>query len=199
MELIVTAEDVARRLGYPTPLGDPVRQRIEVAVEDAQDTLVGHLGRPLLPAQYTESGVHAGADGWVLSHGPLITVISAVLDTGTTSGPFGTPTYTVTYTAGIDARADPQTAPLRLWVRATACHHPLLADAPARQRRVASASVEGQSVTYDTAAEPPVVLAPPDLATTDRWRLRGRRVYQAPTRPNPPGLTIPGSYGPGGL
>ncbi|MBO1413226.1 hypothetical protein [Streptomyces sp. FH025] len=199
MELIVTAEEIARRLGITVPLGEDNRLRIETAIEDAQDALIGHLGRPLLPAQYTESGVRAGADGWVLHHAPVIAVTSAVLDTGTSAGPFGTPTYTVTYTAGIDARADPQTAPLRLWVRATACHHPLLADAPARRRRVASASVEGQSVTYDTAAEPPLVLAPPDLATTDRWRLRGRRVYQAPTRPNPPGLTIPGHFGSGGL
>ncbi|WP_371517677.1 hypothetical protein [Kitasatospora sp. NBC_01300] len=199
MELIVTAEEIARRLGITVPLSEGTRQRIETAIEDAQDTLVAHLGRPLLPVQYTESGVHAGTDGWVLHHAPLIAVISAVLDTGTPSGPFGSPTYTITYTAGIDARADPQTAPLRLWVRATACHHPLLADAPVRQRRVSSASVEGQSVTYDTAAEPPVLLAPPDLDTIDRWRLRGRRIYQAPIRPNPPGLTIRGGYGTGRL
>lgn len=193
MELIVEVEEVARRLGMPLPLTDDARQRIETAVEDAQDALVAHLGRPLLPLQYTESGVVAGSDGWLLSHRPVITVTSAVPDISSLSTPtFGLPTYTVTYTAGIDARTDPETAPLRLWVRATACHHPMLADAPARQRRVASASVEGQSVTYDTAAEPPLLLAPPDLATTDRWRLRGRRTYQAPVRPNPPGLTIPG-------
>ncbi|ROR42955.1 hypothetical protein [Kitasatospora cineracea] len=193
MELIVTAEEVARRLGLPVPLADEVRQRVETAVEDAQETLVAHLGRPLLPVQYTESGIRASTSGWILSHAPVITVISAVPDATSLPTPsFGTPTYTVTYIAGIDASTDPETAPLRLWVRATACHHPLLADAPLRQRRIASASVEGQSVTYDTAAEPPVLLAPPDLATTDRWRLRGRRVYQDPVRPNPPGLTVPG-------
>ncbi|MGX4733174.1 hypothetical protein [Kitasatospora griseola] len=193
MELIIAVEEIARRLGLPTPLPDDTRQHIETAVEDAQETLVAHLGRPLLPVQYTESGVLAGAHGWVLGHGPVIAVISAVLDAGPSPvTSFGQPTYTVTYTAGIDARTDPETAPLRLWVRATACHHPLLADVPARKRRIASASVEGQSVTYDTASEPPVLLAPPDLATTDRWRLRGRRVHQAPVRPNPPGLTIPG-------
>ncbi|MGW4694875.1 hypothetical protein ACWEO1_21155 [Kitasatospora cineracea] len=193
VELIVTAEEVARRLGLPVPLTDEVRQRIETAVEDAQDTLVAHLGRPLLPVQYTESGVRADTGGWILSHAPVVAVISAVPDTNSSPIPSpGLPTYTVTYIAGIDARTDPETAPLRLWVRATACHHPLLADAPVRQRRIASASVEGQSVTYDTAAEPPVLLAPPDLATTDRWRLRGRRAYQDPVRPNPPGLTIPG-------
>lgn len=103
------------------------------------------------------------------------------------------------YLAGIDARSAPETALLRLWLRATACHHPLLADAPVRQRRISSASVEGQSVTYDTAAEPPVLLAPPDIASTDRWRIRGRRVYQAPVRPTPSGLTIRGIPGTGGL
>ncbi|MFC8717953.1 hypothetical protein [Kitasatospora sp. NPDC057198] len=193
VELIVTAEEVARRLGLPVPLTDDARQRIETAIEDAQDTLVAHLGRPLLPVQYTESGVRADTSGWILSHAPVITVISATPDLETSpTASFGPPTYTVIYIAGIDARTDPETAPLRLWVRATACHHPLLADAPVRQRRIASASVEGQSITYDTAAEPPVLLVAPDLATTDRWRLRGRRVYQAPVRPNPPGLTIPG-------
>ncbi|MFJ8043796.1 hypothetical protein ACIRBX_25170 [Kitasatospora sp. NPDC096147] len=196
MELIVTAESVAMRLGYPMPLPDEVRKRIEAAIEDAQDALTGHLGRPLLPVQYTESGVHAGPDGWVLRHAPVITVVSATADT-TTPGSGGSPTYTVTYVAGIDARSDPQTAPLRLWLRATACLHPLLADAPGRDRRVSSASVDGQSVTYETSTEPPAVLAPPELATTDRWRLRGRRVYQPPVRPTPPGLTVHGIPGTG--
>ncbi|WP_371500294.1 hypothetical protein OG871_27550 [Kitasatospora sp. NBC_00374] len=200
-ELIVTEEDVARRLGYPVPVADEVRQRIETAIVDAQDALVAHLGRPLLPAEYTENGVHASPDGLVLRHTPVVTVLSATSEPNSPPGAFGfgAPTYTVRYTAGIDARSNPETAPLRLWLRATACQHPLLADAPARQRRVSSASVEGQSVTYDTAVEPPALLAPPDLATTDRWRLRGRRVYQAPVRPTPPGLTIRGIPGTGGL
>ncbi|WP_431681223.1 hypothetical protein [Kitasatospora sp. KL5] len=192
-ELIVTAEDVARRLGYAAPLAADVRERIETAIEDAQDALVAHLGRPLVPAEYTETGVQAGPEGWILHHTPVVTVLSATADPDSRSGPFGVPTYTVKYVAGIDARSDPETAPLRLWLRATACHHPVLADAPIRQRRVSSASVEGQSVTYDTTTEPPMLLTPPDLATTDRWRLRGRRVYQAPVRPTPPGLTVPGT------
>ncbi|GAA2746160.1 hypothetical protein [Kitasatospora cinereorecta] len=193
MELIVTAEDVARRLGFPLPITDDVRQRTETAIEDAQDALVTHLGRPLLPAEYTETGVQAGPEGWILRHSPVVTVLSATADPDPRSGAFGAPTYTVKYVAGIDARSDPETAPLRLWLRATACHHPVLADAPIRQRRVSSASVEGQSVTYDTTTEPSMLLTPPDLATTDRWRLRGRRVYQAAVRPTPPGLTIPGT------
>ncbi len=194
MEPIVAVEEIARRLSMPVPLGDDARQRIETAVEDAQDALVAYLGRPLLPVQYTETGVVAGPGGWLLSHRPVLAVTSAVPDSTSLPTPtLGPPTYTVTYIAGIDARADPETAPLRLWVRATACHHPLLADAPARRRRIASASVEGQSVTYDTAAEPPALLAPPDLSTTDRWRLRGRRVHQDPVRPTPAGLTVPGS------
>ncbi|MFI6447811.1 hypothetical protein [Kitasatospora sp. NPDC050543] len=176
-----------------------VRRRVEIAVEDAQDALVAHLGRALIPTEYTETGVHTGPDGWILRHAPVVTVLSATLEFGSLPGPFSTPIYTVRYLAGIDARSMPETAPLRLWLRATACHHPLLADAPTRQRRISSASVEGQSVTYDTAAEPPALLAPPDLATTDRWRLRGRRVYQAPVRPTPPGLTVPGIPGTGGL
>ncbi|WP_327074434.1 hypothetical protein OG196_31835 [Kitasatospora purpeofusca] len=195
MELIVTAEDIARRLGYPTPLTGEVRQRIETAIEDAQDTLVGHLGRPLLPTEFTETGVRASPDGWVLSHAPIIAVLSATADTSSLPGPYGMPTYTVRYLAGIDARSAPETAPLRLWLRATAAHHPGLADAPARRRRISSATVEGQSVTYDTATEPPLLLTPPDLATTDRWRLRGRRVYQLPVRPTPPGLTNRGLPG----
>ncbi|MFB8235536.1 hypothetical protein ACFC58_03200 [Kitasatospora purpeofusca] len=197
MEPIITVDDVARRLGYETPLAADVRARIETVIEDAQDALVAHLGRPLLPQEHTESGVHAGPEGWELNHGPVITVLSATLDTNPLPGPYATPTYTVRYLAGIDARSAPDTAPLRLWLRSTAGLHPLLADAPLRKRRISSASVEGQSVSYDTSAEPPVLLAPPDLATTDRWRLRGRRVYQPPVRPTPPGLTNRGLPGAG--
>ncbi|MCC9309147.1 hypothetical protein LN042_19010 [Kitasatospora sp. RB6PN24] len=200
-DLIVTPDDVAVRLGYPTPLSDAVRQRVETAIVDAQDALESHLGRPLTPAEYTELGVHpdSSGSGWVLKHTPVRLVLSATLDPNPGPASLRESSYTVKYLGGIDARTDPDTAPLRLWLRATACAHPLLSDAPARQRRVASASVEGQSVTYDTGTDAPALLAPPALATVDRWRVRGRRAYQAPVRPAPPGLMVPGIPGTGGL
>lgn len=198
-DLIVTAEDVAVRLGYPTPLSDAVRQRVETAIVDSQDSLESHLGLPLTPTEYTESGVHPDPSGWVLKHAPVRLILSATLDPNPGPVSFRESTYTVKYLGGIDARVDPDTAPLRLWLRATACAHPLVADAPARQRRVASATVEGQSVTYDTSTDAPALLEPPALATVDRWRVRGRRVYQAPARPTPPGLMVPGIPGTGGL
>lgn len=195
MELIVTAEDIARRLGYPTPSPARCASGSRPLSRTPRTHSSGTLAKPLLPTEFTETGVRASPDGWVLSHAPIIAVLSATADTSSLPGPYGMPTYTVRYLVGIDARSAPETAPLRLWLRATAAHHPGLADAPARRRRISSATVEGQSVTYDTATEPPLLLTPPDLATTDRWRLRGRRVYQLPVRPTPPGLTNRGLPG----
>ncbi len=188
--LIVPVTDVARQLGLPQPLGEDDRWLIERAIGDAQSDLEAYLGRAATPQTYTETGLIEYTNGWRLQNAPVLSVTSATPENDTSGQPTGL--YTVVYVAGLDGAADPELEPLRRFVRTHAIYSTDVQAlfrrvAPERARLVEQSSVEGQSVTYaDTYAvtgEPgsgsPGAL--PTLASCDRWRIAGRRVFQRPT------------------
>lgn len=188
---IVTADEVALRMGLPTPLSEQDRLRVEAAIVDAQTDLEGYLGRPVTPRDYTETGLFPYPQGFQLRHQPVISVISQTPELNPV-GDYETGLYTVVYTAGLDGVADPDLEPLRRYVRTHAIYSPELQEmlrklTPEATRVMRSSSVEGQSVTYEDAYTPagePGSGAPgslPTLASCDRWRLRS--VYQRPSRP----------------
>lgn len=185
--LVVPAEEVARRIGVPTdPLADADLTAITDALYDAQDDIEGYLGRPITPVTVTESGLYPHPDGWVLREAPVVAVVAATPDTDSLGGLTGT--YTVTYTAGLNAAADEKYRTIRREVLATVLEHPAVirlwrAALPTTDtRRIRSAAVEGQSVTYDFLTPTGAEGKPEDQAARrkrlDRWRLAGRRVFE---------------------
>lgn len=195
--LIVTADDIARRLGLTVPMDDDTRWRIEQAIQDAQADVSAYLGRSLTPDTVTESGLIPvqvdGVDYWDLKEGPVLSITSTVAETYPDTGqPTGR--YTVTYTAGIDSVTDPALAPVRRYVMVHAMYSPgvqliFRTELPDRARRAQSVSVEGQAVTYDdtysTSGATPGSGAPgalPTLKELDRWRVAGRRVVRRQAR-----------------
>ena len=188
-DLIVPAEDVARRLGLQQPLKEDDRWIIEQAIEDAQADVVAYLGRDLTPQQYTEHHLVPHAHGWELENDPLISIVSWTAETSPEG--FETGRYTVVYTAGIDAKNDPELKPILRYIAVSAFYSPDVQTmfrriAPDRARLVQQVNVEGQSVTYvNTYAAPgaPGSGGPgslPTLKSLDRWRLR--RVYKRASR-----------------
>ena len=196
--LVIKPEDVARRLGVEQPLDERDRWLIEQAIADAQSDLEAYLGRSVTPTTYTESGLWRSYDGrYTLTYWPLIAIVSATAETHPESGqPTGY--YTVMYTAGLDARTDPELAPIRRLVMLHALYSPMVQAlyrrlAPTEARRIDSLNVEGQGVTYEDtyavdakATELGLPGALPSFKTCDRWRLAGRRVVQGRTRVDGP-------------
>lgn len=198
--LIVPADDVAVRAGLPIPLTVDRLDVIEAALEDAQDDLIGYLGRQLVPVTHVETGLFPNADGtWNLSYYPLIAVVTAVAE----SYPDGQETglWTVTYRAGLDAVSDPELSPLRRYVRTHALWGPEVRRLvreydPSLDRIVRAATVDGQSVQYETAVQAGQVAKPgsgaagsmPTLETCAKWRIGDREVFQRP------GVSLPWPY-----
>ena len=195
--LIVTPEEVARRLGVPQPLDEHDRWLIESAIADAQSDLEAYLGRPVTAQTYTQTGMLPVNGQYRLCRWPVIAITSTTAETDPVTGaPTGL--FTVVYTWGLDGVADPELEPLRRFVRA----HALYSDtvqalfrrlSPEQARKVTALGVEGQNVTYaDTyaveanAAELGLPGALPTFKSVDRWRLAGRRVHQGPTQMNEP-------------
>jgi hypothetical protein len=101
--------------------------------------------------------------------------------------------YTVTYRAGLDAGGERVFEPIVRYVREHAMGSEPVQGLRRRlrlddTRTVTSISVTGQSVSYkdvrDSAAAAPGSGVPgslPTLASLDRWRIAGRRVYQRAT------------------
>jgi hypothetical protein len=190
--LVVAVDDVARAMRLPLPLSADDSWRLSRAIQEAQFDVEAYLGRPITPTVYVEYGLWPiqGDIWWSLCHAPLIEVLSSVAETidGQATG-----TFTVTYTAGLDAANDPQLAPIRRYVAAAAMASPMMIDAWRATRSdggrvVSSLSTEGQSVSFKyaspldssgagsgTATWPG---SPPRLDSLDRWRLAGRRVFQ---------------------
>ncbi len=186
----MTVSQVARRLGLQQPLEEDDRWLVEQALIDAQSDLEAYLGRPVTPQSWTETGLvrFPDPDRWDLVNSPVVEIVSetAELDEdGVATG-----AWTVAYTAGLDGAGDPVLEPLRRYVRTAALYAPEVRAlfrrlAPEAARQVVSLSVEGQSVTYaDTYAasgKPGELGSPPLLASCDRWRVAGRRVFQRRT------------------
>ena len=196
--LVVPAEQLAAKIGgIPVPLSTAHSATLTDALLDAQTDVEAYLGRPVIPTLYTEADrwAYDGAN-WnlsMLADEPFVGIVSVtpqVVD-GVVS-----PYFTVAYLAGIDARTDPVLRPIRRFVMLHAMNSPdvvrLWKTVTKAVGEVRSESADGQSVSYTaatlsgsaTTGTKPGDLTPgslPTLGSLDRWRVAGRRVYQAPT------------------
>lgn len=200
--LIVQAEVVARRLEIPLPLSEDDRYVIESEIRDAQAVVEGYLGRPIEVREITQTGLRLYPKGFRLKTTPVVKVVSVTADL---DGTDWLGTYTVVYQAGLDAANDLDMEPIRLYVRLHAMYSPgvqalLRRVNPEAARKVTDLSVTGQSVKYkdvystdDAKPGTGVPGALPTLASLDRWRVAGRRVY---VRPSEYGSAAPWPYGP---
>jgi hypothetical protein len=205
--LIVDADDVARRLRIPLPLGEDDRFVIESAIADAQADVESYLGRPIVVTEFTEIVPPECSGGFPLAQTPVVEVVSAEPELDPPSTGTWTGLYTVVYRAGLDAAGAPEMEPIRRYVRTHASYSPevqaLLRRVDVEATRTAkSLSVDGQSVTYEdvrpqgsTAPGSGMPGALPSLASLDRWRIAGRRVYR---RQGDCDGREPWPYGPGG-
>lgn len=196
--LVVTPEELAKSIGgLPDPLPEEQRLILADALLDAQTDVEAYLGRPVVPTVYTETD-RWSPDGvnWnlvMLGDEPFIETVSVTAQTDM-SGPNGY--FTIVYRAGIDARTDPVLRPIRRFVMLHAKHSPEVVaywkKVTKATGEVRSESAEGQSVSYAPASMSgnaqtgvkPGDLTPgslPTMASLDRWRVAGRRVYQAAT------------------
>ncbi len=183
-DLVVHPDDLARTLRIPLPLDGEVEWTLRQAILAVQSDVESHLGRPVTPRVYVESGVWPGGLGgqWPLAQDRVLSIVSAVPDVSADGYVYGT--FTVTYLAGLDGRNDPDLAPIRRYVMAWAALDPSVAPhVPAARREITNVSVEGQSVGFRAVggvdpATLPVEQRLPQLKGLDRWRLAGRRVFQ---------------------
>jgi hypothetical protein len=194
--LVVSVEEVARRLKLPQPLEESDRWLIEQAIVDAQSDLEAYLGRPVVKGTYTQQHLLRYCSGWNLPIFPVHEIVSETPETQENGQPTGY--WTVVYEAGLDGKADPELEPIRRFVKAHALYSPLVQSVyrrldPEGARKVASLGVEGQTVTYgDTfatearASELGLPGGLPAMKSCDRWRIAGRMVHQAPTQVNSP-------------
>lgn len=190
--LVVAPVDLLRRAG----ITDPTEAQILTATDailDAQADVVAYLGRPITPTTYTETDRFAYYDGWRLEAAPDEDLIEIVSVTPQLVAGVPTDYFTVTYIAGIDAATDPVLDPIRRYVRVHAMNSPeftrMWKTATKAEGDVRSLSAEGQSVSFSPptlgggggkagSGEPGTL---PTLGSLDRWRLAGRRAYQAPS------------------
>lgn len=192
--LVVSPETIANKASMSLPLSAEQRDTITEAILDAQADVEGYLGRPIVPITYVETGRYPAPDGWdLVEHGddPVLLVLAAIPETDPeTSQPTGY--YTITYTAGLDAKHDEVLRPIRRYVAAHALNSPevtRLWTSTGGRGEVRSISAEGQSISFGPAslggggsAGSGAPGALPTLASLDRWRLAGRRVHVAKTR-----------------
>lgn len=190
--LVVPIADVAQAAGL-----DEVEHQdvIRDAILDAQADVVAHLGRVITPTTFVETAREPDwSGGWNLTplDHPVTEVTSAVASTYSDGTPTGY--YTITYTAGLDARTDEVLHPIRRYIKAHALNSPAITrlwrDTPEGQGGIRSASTQGQTITYERATlggggapGSGVPGALPTLASLDRWRVAGRRVYQRQSVP----------------
>lgn len=192
------AEDLARRLGVDTA-DTALMTAITDALADAEDDVTGYLGRPVRPVTKTATGCWPVPGGWDIpgERGRVREILTVTAETWTdpnTGEVIALGTFTLTYTVGMDYLTDPETSPIRRYVRAAAMNDPALLQRLASAGRRGpvtnvSVSTEGQSktVTYaplgnggggQPGADSPGAL--PSKKSLDRWRLVGRRIRQAP-------------------
>lgn len=216
--LAVQPDDVAAMLMMPRPLDGPGLGVITEAIRGAQSDVQAYLGRPPVPAEYTEQHLFPRPEGWRLKQTPVLSVVSATPETTGTGQATGR--YTVVYVAGLDSVNDPDLYPVVRYIKLHAAYDPFVQIlfrqlCPAIATRVMSGSTEGQSATITDAlpsssagarssaaiaAQMALPGSPPAVTTLDRWKVAGRRIYQRPTRPwdaspwpySPP---QPGSWG----
>jgi hypothetical protein len=219
--LVVHPSQIARTLGIPLPLDEDTRYVLEEASRGAQSDLEAYLGRPVIPATYTQEHCWLTPRGWHhLKNYPVVSITSFTPETGPGGQQDGL--FTVVYVAGLDATDETsrELEPIRRFIKIHALYDPAVQVVFRTQRpdiafRVTSGSVQGETATItdtypatSSAAmrSPAAVTAqmsmpgsPPTLQTCDRWRISKRRVFQRPTRPGdaaiwPYDLPLPGTW-----
>jgi hypothetical protein len=220
----VDAHEIARRMGLVAP-DEATLSRLDDALLDAEADVVSYLGRPIRPQQFVAEHLWpAPFDNWApyLPEKPVIEVVSAVAEVGP-DGLTETGLFTVTYTAGLDFENDPALAPIRRYVVAATRNDPSLLVYLAQRGLITplvksrTVSTEGQSVTTTnsdvetqyggqspsmagrrSSAVPMATDSPgalPSRNTLDTWRIKGRRVHQAPPNRHLPGVRLRGPDG----
>lgn len=190
--LVVSADDVARRIGLPRPLSADDRWLLEESIRDQQSIAETYLGVPIVPTTVTEGGRWPTGGGWQLTYEPVIQVLGAEAEIDPATS-LSTGSYAVTYVWGLDAAAGGALEPIRRWVLAHAGATPearrlVRVAAVGSARSITSLSAEGQSVSYSaegTGGSNRVdalvdEFGLPTLRTLDRWRRANRRIYQRP-------------------
>lgn len=154
-DLIVSPETVAREAEIPLPLSSEDRERVVGYIRGAQSDVVSYLGRAIMPTSYTETHRYDLGGQWNLTplDDPIIDVTDVVAETSN-----GQPTgfFTITYTAGLNAKDDPALEPIRQYVIAAAMNRPGFVRMWKRLTRpvrdIKSVTTEGQSISYDAAS-----------------------------------------------
>jgi hypothetical protein len=183
-DLCVDPTDVARKVGLDfDSLTDDQQWLIGDAIRDAQSDVEAYLGRAIMPTEYrAEGAVQNPITGkWDLPEQPVITVDTVTAETDTEGRPTGR--YTVDYTAGLNARTNQALRPIRRYVAAAACLDPTVTRLSDKMRPVTGVNVDGQGITFGTGGQATKtgVAKPgdlPDMSSMDRWRVKGRRVFQ---------------------
>lgn len=189
--LVVTAADVAVRIGMGDSLTPAQAAVIESAIRDVQADVEAYLGAPLSPRTISHTSLfwldeRTMREKWI----PFLSWEITTQDAQSV-------TYAITY--GYDIDNDQGMEPVRRYIRYQAAQQPQVrtvwaaAVGEAASRRIKNASVDGQSVSYDylsatgellpfttglgkAAAEPGNVI--PQLKDLDYWRIAGRRTFQ---------------------
>lgn len=151
--LVIDVDFLARRLKFDTPVDSDTAETLRQAILDAQADVTSYLGRPIVPTTKVLRGLWPYGTTWtdVIDDPDLITVVSATpevyIDTGQPSG-----TFTVTYTAGLDAANDPDLAPIRRYIEAAARNDAAVLDLWREQVQprgvMTSVSTDGQSASF---------------------------------------------------
>jgi hypothetical protein len=198
---VVDPAAVARKLDVAAPSAEML-DAITEAILDAQADAAAYLGRPVLPRSVTEPGCWPWPGGWQLTEDPIWEVTATVAEVTPVDGIL-TGYYTVTYVGGLDARTDPDCAPVRRWVKAAAANDPSVIRAWAATGAFGVRKMvmtEGQRVMFETlalggggkaGADSPGAL--PSKSIMDALRRAHRRVYTPPLAPLPNGPG--GGYG----
>lgn len=191
--LVVSPEELADEIEMPLPLDARKRRILTKAILAAQSDVVAYLGRPVMPRQYTETGVWPWGDEWQLTaHGddPVVRIVSTTPETDPVLGALDT--FTVIYLAGINARDNEEYEPIRRFIMAHAANSNsvvrLWREVVNPAKVIKSSSTSGQSVSYEIptlggggAAGSGAPGALPTLKSLDTWRVAGRRVHQGRT------------------
>jgi hypothetical protein len=152
MDLLLTAAQLAPRLGLGIPLPPQVQLRIQDAILDAQGKVMGYLNRPLFPTEHTITGL-APFEAWPLEDHRAWPYGERFGDryrvAGYTPNVEDPTRFDVTFRVGLDVANDPDLYPILAFIRQDAVAN-LIGDPlfSAVSRPVTSVSADGQSVSY---------------------------------------------------
>ncbi|MFE6185465.1 hypothetical protein ACFQ6U_13670 [Streptomyces sp. NPDC056465] len=182
--LVTSPEAVAKQLGVPLPLSAEDRDDLLTAIGDAQDDVVGYLGKPVIPQLVTRTALTPfplrqeeelnDAASWPFDPDDECTVHSY--------RDRGDGTYDVDFLVGFDGASK---KPVVRYVTSHAAEAERLrpGGVGSQGRRVSSVSAEGQSISYESAPEAGQAGALPNISSLSRYRRRLFQPLNLPARP----------------